>query len=228
MKKMHTYFYLLLLLTGFVQIAATEGESTTKSYSEMSKDELNDALMEAIREGLSGIVKKTIQAGADVNYVNQRGDTPLISGIDHAGGGVWRFSRDGKYLLKWENGARIIEILLAAKANVNLANKQGNTPLIQSANKSDHKTLQDLLQIPGIKIDHVNEYGDTALIVAIKKIRVNFIVGDRQDASRCRNSQEIITTLLAVPGIDKKHANKNGDTAASLYKKVLESMPKGY
>jgi uncharacterized protein len=55
MKKVHTYFYLLLVLFSFVHIDGVEMESTinsliTKDYSEMSTDELKKALMEAITQ----------------------------------------------------------------------------------------------------------------------------------------------------------------------------------
>src|ERR1700687_4843034 len=65
MKKMHTYFYLLLLLVSFVHIDGAEIESTihspiTKDYSEMSTDELKKTLMEVITQNNENMVSKIL------------------------------------------------------------------------------------------------------------------------------------------------------------------------
>ena len=69
------------------------------------------ALMWAIREGTSAVIKVLLAAGADVNLGDKYGTTPLMFAIS-------------------ENRLNVINVLLAADADVNAKKYGGKTPLM--------------------------------------------------------------------------------------------------
>jgi ankyrin repeat protein len=195
---------------------------------------LNEALDVAIKEGYSDVVEELIEGGADINYVNENKDTPLIIAIHHARATA-EFSPQAQEQAKsrWRQRRKIIQTLLKAGANVNHVNKYGRTALMEAIEKHDLNTVQDLLKFPeittgsffgfGIKpINYADKDGNTALILAIQMVRYRYT--DNQEYEICMNSQNIIIALLETPGIDPHHVNKNGKTAITLLEKLNEEM----
>jgi ankyrin repeat protein len=63
----------------------------------------------------------------------------------------------------------VVELLLALGANVNNSSTTGNTPLIVAAQKGKGTVVMKLLlQQDGIAVNHRNDGGDTALMIAIQ------------------------------------------------------------
>ena len=160
------------------------------------------------------VIKELIKAGAHVNHTDEWENTALIEVV-----GCSLYTEAQK-----KNKGEVIQALLNAKANVNHANKEGSTALIRAIEKHDFNVVQILLKVPGIKINHANKDGNTALIKALQCLQYTYVAGDKEQYNNCFNSQKILETLLQIPGIDLHHANKNGDTAVTLLKKLEEKM----
>ncbi len=204
-----------------------------KVLLKVEEKELNKALDVAIREGYLDVVEELIKGGADVNYVDKYKETPLLFAIRHANA-TEEFSAQAQARARsrWYERRKIIQTLLRAGANVSHANKDGTTALMEAVIRHDLNTVQSLLQVPemttgssyfgfGTKpINYADNDGNTALILAIKKVRCSYI--DNQEYKICENSQNIINALLKTPGIDLHHVNKNGDTAIKLLKELEE------
>jgi ankyrin repeat protein len=73
------------------------------------------ALIAAAQRGNETLVRELIRAGAQVDYVNKRGNTALTAAIA-MGDGSRRY-------------VATVKTLVAARANVNLADRSGATPL---------------------------------------------------------------------------------------------------
>ena len=102
-------------------------------------------LLLASKHGSSEIVKTLIDAGADVNLQDNQGDSPLIHAV-----------KEGKkrYTLGWFSGDvtnsrryhTCVNLLLEAGADVNMANKDGSTALLQTSAPGNEKGMRLLLK----------------------------------------------------------------------------------
>ena len=182
-------------------------------------------LITAIKKGCLGVVEELIRAGADVNCVDEYGNTPLIVAVDYACS-LSQYSRQAqeKCASRWKQRAEIIKSLLKARADINHANKNGDTALIIAVEEHDFDAVKNILQDPVVNVNHVNNDGDTALIIAIKNVRYSYVEGDSQGYHSCVNSQNILEILAKAPGVDLFHINKNGDTAITLLIELGERM----
>ena len=135
-----------------------------------AKDEQgNSAFLLAAAEGYTDIVKLTLRSGADVKSTNHYGDTALIPAAHHGHVNVVRelltaqVPIDHVNKLGWtalleaivlgDGGPKPIEIvkmLVAAKANVNLPDKDGVTPLAH-AKKRGFPEMVKILEAAGAK-----------------------------------------------------------------------------
>jgi ankyrin repeat protein len=205
-----------------------------KVLLKVEKKELNKALDIAIQKGYLDVVEELIKGGADINYVDERGDTPLIIAVCH-GRAISEFSPQAYWQAKsrWSERREIIKTLLKAGAKVNHVNKNGRTALMEAVIEHDLNTVQSFLQVPemttgsyfgfGTKpINYTDQDGNTALILAVKSVCYLYI--DNQEYNICKNSQKIIEELLKTPGIDAHHVNNDGETAIELLKKLDEKM----
>jgi ankyrin repeat protein len=198
------------------------------------ENKLNEALEVAIKEGYSDVVEELIKGGADINYVNENKDTPLIIAIQHARATA-EFSpqAQAQAISRWSQRRKIIQRLLKAGVNVSHVNKYGRTALMEAVIEHDLNTVLNLLQIPEMTtgsyfwfatkpINYADQDGNTALIIAIQRVRSSYV--NNQEYNICINSQNIIKALLETPGIDPHHVNKNGETAITLLEKLNKQM----
>jgi hypothetical protein len=99
----------------------------------------------------------------------------------------------------------VVEALLAAGADVNARDNDGNSSLIFAATFGNTEIVQALLDFqpqddqPGLDVNARDNYGYSALIWAAFK-----------------GHTETIQALLAVPGIDVSATNNNGSSALTL------------
>lgn len=91
------------------------------------------------------------------------------------------------------------QTLLAAGAEPNQQNEDGDTPLGLAAEKGHLNCMRLLLEAPGININHPDNEGETPLMKAAYY-----------------NQPEAIKLLLATPGIDINATNQSGDNAFHL------------
>ena len=103
-------------------------------------------MIDACKNGDLDRVRVSIQAGANVNAVDEDGDTPL----HHA-------SRYGRF--------EIVKALIQAEADVNAANKHGWIPL-HHASYHDHTEIVLILIQAGANVNVTNEDGNTSLHLA--------------------------------------------------------------
>ena len=132
------------------------------------------ALIFAANEHLTANVRSLLRAGADVNTRNALGETALVAA---------------------SHDLPTLRILLQHGANPNLADKDGNTPMIDAISAPDALAIVSFLVAHGAKINAQNQAGQTALMVA---------AGDQNTA--------LMTRLLAL-GADPNIQDKEGATA---------------
>ena len=216
-----------------------------------SLDQLNEALILDLEEKNRGMfVEDLIKAGADVNYMCERRkksplhlattncDVKTVSSLIKAGANVNRSNEYGKTALieaALDSSAAVVSVLLKSGANVNHRDRYGKTALMAAVERGNLEIVQILLKTSEIHqggflglgtkpINYANEEGDTALMLAIRKVRYTYF--DQRGYNVCMNTQKIVETLLSTPGIDIDHANKKGETAKLLLEKLDKEMKK--
>jgi hypothetical protein len=107
--------------------------------------EAENALTEAVERGNPAMVKLLIDAGANVNKRDRSGG-PLV-------------------MLATEK-PEIMKLLIAAHADVNIANNYKVDALAEAAEQG-HDDVVKMLLAAGAKVNHRNPYGGTALSVAV-------------------------------------------------------------
>lgn len=97
-----------------------------------------------------------------------------------------------------ENGNReLVQLLLAAGANVNLTNDGGSTPLMMLGGDATADLVWDLIN-SGAEVNHKDNYGNTPLLTAA-----------------ARNNSEVLKTLLDA-GANVAARNQDGHTPLML------------
>lgn len=113
------------------------------------------SLMTAITLNSAEAIEKFIKQGADVNYKNQYGETPLMKAVN-------------------SNDPQLVKIFLEAGANVDSQNFEGQTALMKAVSiyeKEDHfEERKEILQLlldkkPNLEIQEM--YKSTALVKAL-------------------------------------------------------------
>ncbi len=116
---------------------------------------VNQELLDAAKNGDVKTVEAALVAGADVNYVDNNGDTALTSAA-------------------LRSHIAIVTVLLDAGANVNQADRLGNTALILAASRG-YTNIVRLLLDHNANVNRVNTYGVTALILAAEHGRTEIV-----------------------------------------------------
>jgi ankyrin repeat protein len=180
----------------------------------------NEFLLTAARHGDTTAITKALTAGADINTVDKNGMTPLMKAVLH-------------------KKASAVALLIAAKANVNIANN-GHTALMFSA---DDANILNMLIDAGADINTAANKKETVLIFAVKyactetikillskpTIQVNAVDHEGNSAlmhaplfgKRC---PEITQLLIKHPSINVNTINHMGETALSLAKSQKQTV----
>jgi uncharacterized protein len=106
------------------------------------------SLATLIEEGNRKAALAQIRAGADVNEAQPDGTRPIQWAV---------------YKVDYE----LLDLLIAKKAKVDVANEFGSTPLAEAAKLGDARMVKALLDA-GAQADKPNQDGETALMLAIK------------------------------------------------------------
>ena len=168
------------------------------------------ALWQAVSRRDEAVVEVLLRAGADVNEADNNGDAPLVPA---ARAGFWsivmmlvRSNRlanidalidDGKtalWLAVKSGGDEVVEALVKAGANVNIADRFGDAPLSTAPNKAIAKMLIER----GADANAVNERGESALWWA------------------ALNGRADVVEVLLQAGADVNKADKKGDAPLSV------------
>jgi hypothetical protein len=119
-------------------------------------------LIETIKSGNAAMAEFLVESGSDVNKANSRDVTPLMYAIFHS-----------------DDGAPLVTYLLKHKANPNVKDKTGNTPLSGSIAMRKTKTAMTLLD-HGADPNAPAAKGITPLMIAVMS-----------------NNLELVKTLIA-------------------------------
>lgn len=208
-------------------IYATEHNysETVKVLTKHKKD-LNIALRIAISKGYEATTSTLIEAGVNINFIDEDGNTPLIFAIQDARPNAEFSSQaQSRYRSRWQQRQNIIQLLLQAGADITHTNKKGRTALMEAVINQDLHTVQSLLQHPDISkikffsftrfINYADNDGNTALMHAINKVQ--YLYTNNQEYNICINTQKIMEVLLNHPDIDLYLTNNNGESAIDLF-----------
>jgi uncharacterized protein len=133
-----------------------------KAKGSIEKNEDSTALQYAAERGHADIVKELLQRGADPNVRNADGvsplmraaysaDVPTVTALLDAGGDPNMLSANGqttvwdRAIFSQRGGVGVIQLLIQRKANINLMNKDGHTPLDFAKLKGDAEITNLLL-----------------------------------------------------------------------------------
>ncbi|BFZ20693.1 hypothetical protein BsWGS_23732 [Bradybaena similaris] len=123
----------------------------------VSQEELNKSLILACRHGYKPVVQTLVQRGANVNYKDLNGNTPLMIAVENSFIDIAKF-------------------LLSCKADINAINNEGNSALILSLSSSASKEMaKHLLKQAEVKINHQNNDGYSAIMVAAEASDIEMI-----------------------------------------------------
>lgn len=160
-------------------------------------------------------VQLLLDAGADVNIPNNRGDTPLIimlsqGGSDHCN-------------LNCSFGG-IIQKLIDAGADVNACNNIGDTPLLVACKHYVSSKLLTILIASGADVNCSNKNGITPLMAILKSDQNSQAetAGNIEDISLLKHflSSELVTILLRAGTEEKIRAGTDRYTARYLDQRI--------
>lgn len=151
---------------------------------------LNQQLIAAIDANKIEEVRGLIEAGANVNFANFFGQTPLYYAIS-------RFSRDHNYTAELLINKAIFALLISKGANVNAKSPNGLTPLHYVVVRSD-KDLVELLIKSGANIAAKTNGNKTPLHFA------------------CSARNKDIIELLLESGVDKTVKDDRNNLATDM------------
>jgi ankyrin repeat protein len=168
------------------------------------KDLVTNKLHDACSSRNKELVEFLIESGADVNYINKEGHTPLMIACQKGD------SKTAKLLIK--NGARVdfqfqknstalmhainsknidlINLILKNTKNIDFENNDGDTALIIAVQNGDSK-IASLLIEAGAHIDQLTSTGESALSVACEcnlAEMLDFLIGKLGHFARNENN----------------------------------------
>jgi ankyrin repeat protein len=213
---------LVLIMFGFAQVS-----SRAEDYSKMSANELNEALIKAVKKGSSEEVQKLVQAGANVNqeihYILTQGDCDwdaTCTILEYAARNgyvaiVKELRKKAKnddidkalILAASEGHTEVVKELVQAKVTVDTLNRA----LLAAAGECHVNIIKELIKA-GAQVNHPDERGDTALI---KVIQYPFYTETYYKHRYKKHRAEAIQALLKAKA-NVNHANKIGNTALIL------------
>lgn len=167
----------------------------------------NSLLFIALKNKNIEIAKQLVEWGADPNFVNRAGESPmalaaeldleLLKKMQAAGGNIKMLTPRGMNLLGFAGNAEIAAYLIQQGVDVNLKNQINNTPLHISVKLNRTDVIKVLLKA-GAKPNVVGENNNTPLHMAAN-----------------RNNTDMVKILLDA-GANPNSVGDNGDTPLFL------------
>lgn len=173
-------------------------------------------LMAAIYENNYGIVELLINKGANVNYEDKYGTTPLLAAISNSNREIEKTN--------YEVSRDIVQLLIDKGANVSALNTDGLNP-IEHAIHGSNIEIMDLLFKNGVKINDKNGSGNTPLHLAVygnKLDIVNFLIGKGADINEI-NDRKMTPIQVAKDKLEYRryHTDHENITTEAIFE-VLE------
>ena len=141
---MVTYRKLTLALAAMVTAALAVPAPALAQFSDSYK------FLEAVRKRNDDDLQKLFEKGGPT-LVNTRDSTSLDTGL---------------HIATRQKNMRYVNFLIAAKANVNMRNFAGETPLVIACNNNFMEAVPVLIAA-GARVDEPNSTGETPLITAV-------------------------------------------------------------
>jgi serine/threonine-protein phosphatase 6 regulatory ankyrin repeat subunit B len=169
---------------------------------------VDQALINAARNGNGAAVTAALAAGADVNTRDNDGNTALIYAA-------------------WNGHTATVTQLLAAGADVNARGNDGNTALIYAA-RHGHTAILEQLLTAGADVNTKDNYGNTVFILAAEGCHTAVVTqlltagadvnakgngGDTVLMWAARGSRTAIATQLLAAGANVNTRSNDGNTA---------------
>ncbi|MGN1309765.1 MAG: ankyrin repeat domain-containing protein, partial [Akkermansia sp.] len=157
-----------------------EPKIVKKATTPQDQKKVNDALLEAAREGNAECVRQLLDRGADIEAKDKDGETALIRAA-------------------WYGKTEVVSLLLDRGADIEAKDKYGYTPLIKAAEEGK-KEVVSLLLDRGADIEAKDEFGYTALIKAAKygKTKVVSLLLDRGADIEAKDKYDYTALIKAV------------------------------
>lgn len=165
-------------------------------------------LIEAAIEGNTDAIGPLIENGANINYVDEYGDTALIQAAYHGHTKTVkkllsylsaRYSKNKALLLASQAGhGKIIDSLVEAKAEVNIYMEGYHTPLFQTIAQNRMAAFKRLLAVPDIDLNQEDKEGVIPILLAAYNGHLNML------------------KLLVLQGADVLIKNAEGKTALDM------------
>ena len=149
----------------------------------------NSALLHAVHQSRDECIKYLLKIGADVNAQNKHGDTALLLAVH------WHSS--------------VPDLILQYKPNVNIADIDGNTPLMKAVEGAPLNRVEAILD-RGADVKARNKEGKTAVHFAAAHIGWMW---KEPDQAVERETQLKIIPLLESKGADLKTVTNDGRSA---------------
>ena len=124
-------------------------------FEQFANEDGKSAWMLAIENANVELFDKFIKSNAQIDVVDNQGDTPLM------------------YAIEIQN-LEFVSYLLKHKANPNHKNKYKNTPLIRAVQKNNFDIVKELLKYP-VYVNEENSLLETAMSIAVKFRRMPIV-----------------------------------------------------
>lgn len=237
MKLLKLTTLTLSIACSILSISAMQDLKETKTIhadgEEMTQEQANALLHQSIErlniqelsEALKGIAK-ALKFEADVNALDQNGDTPIMHLVKHHKDLVWQSiidqgkHRDEYYVLFRSYDILILFFLNKPGIKINIRDKDQNHPL-HIADRSIQKLL---LKTENIEVDAQDKEGRTPLYLALPSsdtIALHFNTPHLAQSELDHGSTFSQVKLLLEHGADPNLKTQNKDT---VYKKVGATM----
>ncbi len=174
----------------------------------------NSLLMDAAIEGNDKKVDALISVGADINYIDEYGDTPLAQAAFKGHTQIVKrmldldakaYSKNRALLLSAQKGhEKIMDLLIEKKADVNIYMEGYNTPLFQTIGQNRMGAFKRLLSAPGINLDQEVNEGIIPLLMAAYNGRLEMVKLLIENGARSDIKNKNVQTAIDLARLGKR------------------------
>ncbi len=188
----------------------------------------------AVRSGDRDLCRKLQEKGANVYAEDRRGQNVLINTYEYF---IEQLQLHSHSTLSLDNQTILMTLISEFKLNINSKDKKGATLLMKEASSYAENSLIDELIKQGANVDEKNDYGDTALMIAIycksdnyskflKYADINIQNNDRQTALELALEKHFDEAAFNLIEKGAKIYNKDSNILLNLHA-LAKKVPAG-